>query len=134
MNPEEKKSHPGKRILIMDDEDYVRSSLSKILNEMGYQTEVVSTGEEAIEVFKISYSRGEVISFLLLDLTIKGGIGATETLKAIKLIDKNVKAILLTGSSNSSVLSEYRKFGFSGAIAKPFKIKKLIKELKSSNV
>jgi DNA-binding NarL/FixJ family response regulator len=62
---------------------------------------------------------------VLLDLTIPGGMGGQETLEKLLLIDPQAKAVVSSGYSDNPVMAAYRKTGFSGVIAKPYKVSEL---------
>ena len=62
---------------------------------------------------------------VILDLTIKGGMGGRETFEALKGIDPGIKAIVSSGYSGDSLMSEYRDFGFKGVLRKPYTIEEL---------
>ncbi|MGB2698131.1 MAG: response regulator, partial [Candidatus Zixiibacteriota bacterium] len=59
------------------------------------------------------------------DLTVPGGMGGKESIQKLIKIDPEVKAIVSSGYSNDPVMSDFRKYGFSGIVAKPFKIEDL---------
>jgi CheY-like chemotaxis protein len=61
-----------------------------------------------------------------MDLTVPGGMGGREAIKRLLEIDPEIKAIVSSGYSNDPVISEYKKYGFSGVVAKPFKIQELV--------
>ncbi|HBM79650.1 MAG TPA: hypothetical protein DD426_02230, partial [Clostridiaceae bacterium] len=60
-----------------------------------------------------------------MDLTIPGGTGGTEALKRITAINPEVKAIITSGYPNDPVITDYKKYGFKGAIVKPFNASEL---------
>jgi DNA-binding NtrC family response regulator len=62
---------------------------------------------------------------VILDLTVQGSMGGKDTLMRLLDIDPGVKAIVSSGYPRDPVMSEFGKFGFKGAIAKPFKIGEL---------
>ena len=62
---------------------------------------------------------------MILDLTIRGGMGGKEVIERLLKIDPDVKAIVSSGYSNDPVLSDFRRYGFSGMVSKPFKIEEL---------
>jgi PAS domain S-box-containing protein len=113
------------RILVMDDEAEVREVLGKILERLGYQASFAADGYEAIKIFKETVELGQSFEAILMDLTIPGGIGGKETLAQIKKIDPQVKAIVSSGYSDDAIMADYREYGFSDAISKPYKISEL---------
>ena len=60
-----------------------------------------------------------------LDLTIQGGLGGKATIKELKKINPKIKAIVSSGYSNDPILSNFKSFGFSDIIIKPFNIEKI---------
>jgi PAS domain S-box-containing protein len=125
---EEKSSRPvvgSGRILFMDDEKMLRDVVSAMLDIMGYKVTVAANGEEAIKVFKEVQASGDSFDVVILDLTIPGGMGGRDTVKELISIDPSVRAIVASGYSNDPVLAEFEKFGFKGAMVKPFDTEKL---------
>lgn len=125
-NPKENQSNGLKgRILLMDDQKFVRKALRRMLERIGYQTELAKDGKEALEKYKKTLKIKEPFDAVILDLTIPGGMGGKETIKEMLELDPNVKAIVASGYSNDSVMANYKDYGFKGIITKPFDIKKL---------
>jgi DNA-binding NarL/FixJ family response regulator len=60
-----------------------------------------------------------------MDLTVPGGLGGAEAIKLLLEIDPNVKAIVSSGYSNDRIMSDYRRYGFSGVVGKPYNVKDL---------
>lgn len=119
----------GSRVLIMDDEELVRDILEDVLTSLGCEVEFSVNGDKTIELYKKSLANGKRYDAVILDLTIPGGMGAEETVKALRKIDPNVKAIVSSGYADNVVVSEYEKYGFAGKIIKPFELKDLCKAL-----
>jgi PAS domain S-box-containing protein len=113
------------RILVMDDEEMVRELSRQFLGHLGYEVEAVPDGESAINSYKKSLSEKNPFKLVVMDLTIPGGMGGKEAIQKLKEIDPNVKAIVSSGYSNDPVLANFRKFGFSAVLAKPYKIETL---------
>ena len=57
---------------------------------------------------------------VILDLTVPGGMGGRETLKKMRETDPSVVAIVSSGYAGDTAMSEYRSFGFTDIIAKPY--------------
>ncbi len=107
-------------ILVMDDEEMLRDLGQKMLERLGYKVETVKDGVEAIETYKKHMNSGEPFDAVILDLTIKGGMGGDQAIKELIKIDPDVKAIVCSGYFNDPVLANYEEHGFRGAMAKPY--------------
>ena len=109
-----------RRILVMDDEESLRNLYRKMLEKLGYESNTVKDGMEAIQLYKKSMDSGRPFAAVILDLTIKGGMGGDQAIRELLRIDPNVKAIVCSGYFNDPVLSRYTEYGFRGAISKPY--------------
>jgi PAS domain S-box-containing protein len=117
---------PGEgRILVMDDEDIVRTVASDMLNSLGYEVEVAGDGAEAIALFSKARASGKGFDAVIMDLTVPGGMGGKEAVKRLIEIDPAAKAIVSSGYSNDPVMADYGKYGFAGVIAKPYTMSNL---------
>lgn len=113
------------KILIMDDEEIILEVLGEILRHLGYKPEFARDGNEAVELYKKAKETGHPFSGVIMDLTIPGGIGGKETIKKLIKVEPKVKAIVSSGYSDDPVMADFRRYGFSGVITKPFKINEL---------
>ena len=113
------------KILVMDDEELIRRLAGDILGYLGYEVELAANGEEAIEKFQNARDSGEPYSLLIMDLTVPGAMGGRETMELLLRIDPGVRAIVSSGYSNDPVLADYRKYGFSGVVKKPYSVAEL---------
>jgi two-component system, cell cycle sensor histidine kinase and response regulator CckA len=126
------KASPVKRVLVMDDEEMLRKLLRQMLELMGYAVETVKDGVEAIALYKSQKDSGEPFDAVVLDLTIKGGMGGEQTIRELLKMDPHVKAIVSSGYFDDPVMSDFQKYGFKGAIPKPYgktDLKKALKKL-----
>lgn len=113
------------KILLLDDEDTVRTVTGKILNRLGYNVDFAKNGTEAIEIYKKAKENGIPFDTVIMDLTIPGGIGGKEAIQELVIFDPEIKAIVSSGYTADSIVSDYRKYGFSAFIAKPYKLSEL---------
>jgi PAS domain S-box-containing protein len=116
--------HTG-RILIMDDEDVIRRVLSKMLTQLGYQPTAVANGENAIQAFAAHLEEKNPFAAVILDLTIRGGMGGEETVKNLLALDPKAKIIASSGYSTGKIITNYSDYGFSGILVKPYKMDEL---------
>ncbi len=113
------------RILVIDDDEWVRQLAKDILGKTGYEVRAIANGEEAICIFRDACDRGEAFDAAIIDLTIPGGIGGKDIIFKLKEIDPGLKAIVSSGYSNDPVMANYEAYGFSGRIAKPYRASEL---------
>jgi two-component system, cell cycle sensor histidine kinase and response regulator CckA len=110
------------RILIMDDELSVREVAGALLTKLGYDVETAGDGTTALTLFQQAIDKNGPFDLVMLDLTVKGGMGGVETLRNMCEIDPLVKAIVVSGYSEDPVIADYQKYGFVAAISKPWNI------------
>jgi two-component system cell cycle sensor histidine kinase/response regulator CckA len=108
------------RILIMDDEAAIRDLTSELLSTLGYDVTAVPDGAEALRTYQQAMRRGENFHAVILDATIRGGMGGVATIERLRNLDPNVTAIVCSGYSDEAALAEFLAFGFQAALAKPF--------------
>ncbi|NIA08594.1 MAG: PAS domain S-box protein [Nitrospiraceae bacterium] len=114
------------KILLMDDEEIVRSVAGEMFRSIGYEFESAEDGMEAIEMYKKAKELGNPFDIVIMDLTIPGGMGGKEAIKRLLEIDPQVKAIVSSGYSNDPIMSDFKSYGFAGVIAKPYRMKDVI--------
>ena len=108
------------RVLVMDDEEGIRELTSQLLNTLGYEVTAVTDGVEAINTYERAMRRGENFQAVILDATIRGGMGGLATISRLRNIDPSVVAIICSGYSDEAALAEFLQYGFRGALPKPF--------------
>jgi PAS domain S-box-containing protein len=112
-------------ILIVDDEEMIRTLSVAMLEAFGYETLVATDGEKALEIFR---SEGSRISLVLLDQSMPTMDGL-EVFKQMRRIRPEVKVLLASGFSEQEVSARYRGLGLNGFIQKPFNTKHLSDEV-----
>ncbi len=117
------------KILLMDDEEIIRETAEQLLTYKGYEVECAKNGKEAIDLYKKAMEASKPFVAVILDLTIRGGMGGKEAVKKLREIDPDVKAIVASGYSNDPVLANFREYGFVGVFAKHDKTAELGKTL-----
>jgi len=107
-------------IHVIDDEPIIHDVLSQLLTSEGYDIEISSSGEEALEKFEV-----RTFDLVLLDLLMPG-MNGIEILKAAKKIDPQALIIILTAYASVESAIEAMKIGAFDYIQKPFKHEELL--------
>jgi CheY-like chemotaxis protein len=128
--PQRERDRSG-RILVMDDESALRRIIALCLTDVGYRVEQASDGEKAIAEFERARRAGDPFDAVILDLTVRGGMGGLDALEQIRAVDPDVRAIAASGYSDSPVLGDFERYGFVGALAKPFHFTMLVNLLRT---
>ena len=113
------------RILVMDDDQGVRDVAGQMLRAFGHEVAFAEHGEEAIAKYREAKGRGLPFDVVILDLTIRGGMGGYDTLRQLLTIDPEVKAVVSSGYSNDTVLANFRMHGFRACLNKPYALRDL---------
>ena len=120
-----------KRILVMDDEERVRTIVKEMLEYLDYEVECAGEGGEAVELYRLARDRGRPFEFVLLDLTVPVGAGGLEAVRRLQQIDPAVCAVVSSGYADDPILRNFRTYGFSAAIAKPYDLIQLKEALRA---
>jgi len=119
------------RILVMDDEELIRGLTKEMLEYLGYTVTTCSNGEQAIEMYSSALEKGNTYYAVILDLTIRGGMGGMEAAQSILAKDPSAKLIVSSGYSNDPVMADYSRYGIHSALIKPYNADELTKALTS---
>lgn len=116
----------GKKILLVEDDQFIRELYELYLKEMNYTIVTSVNGKEAVEKFK-----NEVFDLVLLDILLpeKDGISVLADVK--KLNDK-VPVVMLTNLAQEAMIQKSFELGAAGYLLKARITKKdLLKEVES---
>jgi CheY-like chemotaxis protein len=115
-----------RKILVLDDEKAIRDLLVRALSSNGFEVAVAADGESALAEFTQAHDAGRPFDFVLLDLTIPGGMGGREAFEEMKKLSPDLKAYISSGYADNPIMADYKKIGLSGVIKKPYTVKELI--------
>ena len=113
------------RVLYMDDDDMVRDLAREMISYIGYEVQVARDGLGAVQLYEEAKEKQHPFDLVILDLTVRAGMGGKEAVKALQQVDSSVKAIVATGYADDPVMAAFAEYGFIGAITKPYQIEKL---------
>ena len=116
-------------IVIMDDEEPVRSVCADILGHLGYEVESVADGESLVSLYGMRLAEGRRPDAVIVDLTVPGGMDGREAARRILAIDRDARLLVSSGYCNDPVMSAYQDHGFVGVIAKPYDVRELAANL-----
>ena len=117
-------THQGHgRILIMDDEVFVRDIVSRLLESMGYSVVEASDGKEAVNI--LSDAEGAGIDAAIFDLTVPGGMGGKEAIIHVRKLFPDLPVFASSGYSEDPVIAQPKNFGFTDSLRKPYLIDEL---------
>jgi DNA-binding NtrC family response regulator len=112
------------KILIVDDDEDLRTKMSKFLGGAGYETQMVSSGREAVEK-----ASDEDFDVVLLDL-IMPKMSGSDVLIELKRVSPRSKVIMITAFATIDNAVDAIKRGASDYVTKPFKIDDLLMRVK----
>jgi len=102
------------KILLIDDDEWIRDSLSIFFEAEGCQLMVFETAEEAINEL-----RDQTYDLIIVDYKLPG-LDGLEFLKRTQNAQPNAIRVLISAYRNDKVVSEAKKLKVQGFIEKPF--------------
>jgi signal transduction histidine kinase/CheY-like chemotaxis protein len=117
----EPREAPGQGpILVMDDEEVVRTTTRAMLEVLGHPVETARDGTEMLARYREAMAAGRPFRLVIMDLTIPGGMGGLEALRELLALDSGARAIVSSGYSSDPVMADPGAYGFAGVIPKPY--------------
>ncbi len=110
----------GQQILIVDDEERIRQSLSGVLQDEGYQTSEAKDGNQALKQIE-----NDPPDLVLLDIWMPGMDGI-EVLGRIKSLHSALPVIMISGHANIELAVKATKLGAFDFIEKPLSLDKVL--------
>ena len=114
------------RILIVDDEAAIRSSLQESLSSEGYDTEIAESGEAAL-----AKCHGAVFDLVVTDLRLPG-VSGLELLQALRNQGQSTPVIMMTAYGDVDTAVSAMRLGAYDFIPKPFKLNAIKKQVRAA--
>jgi PAS domain S-box-containing protein len=109
-------------ILVVDDEESIRSLAKRMLERMGFAVVTANDGREALDIFR---KQPNEIRLVLLDMTMPR-LDGEETFRELCRIRGDIKAILSSGYDEQSATSRFTGKGLTGFVQKPYTYEQLM--------
>jgi len=116
-------------ILVADDEEAIRSVVSRALLRAGYLVTVAEDGAQALREIVAVRDTVKSVDLLLTDLEMPGITG----LELIDQLNRNsidIPTVAMSGGNKEELLPRLLSRGFSGYIEKPFELKEVVEEVR----
>ncbi len=117
------------RLLVMDDEEFIRSLALRVTTSLGYSCDCARNGEEAVHMYHDALKSGQPYSAVIFDLTVKAGMGGIDALSILMEINPDIKAIASSGYAEGTGPLPLTEQGFAAVLPKPYTVSALSKAL-----
>jgi two-component system, NtrC family, nitrogen regulation response regulator NtrX len=114
------------KILIIDDESGIRSSLKGILEDEGYAVKTTESGEQGLNLV-----RSENFDLVFLDIWLPE-MNGIDVLEKIKQIEESVQVVMITGHGTVEAAVKSTKLGAFNFLEKPLSLEKVVLTAKNA--
>ena len=115
-------------VLLVDDEEMIIDVGRDVLEKLGYEVLIAKSGKEAIEIYRMNQKK---IDMVILDMVMPE-MGGGDTYDKLRDVNPNIKVLLSSGYSIDGQASKILSRGCDGFIQKPFDIKTLSLEIRTT--
>jgi YesN/AraC family two-component response regulator len=112
----------GRRILVVDDEEHIRSILKDEMEELGMEVMEASNGDEAFDIIKSSE-----IDIIISDVRMPVASGM-KLLEHLSTLEKKPRTIMISGFSDLTI-DKAKEMGAHGIMAKPFHFDAILEQM-----
>ncbi len=112
-------------VLLVDDEEEIRSVASELLEARGFRVVAAGSGEEALEIYRRRHGGIDVV---ILDLGMPG-MGGRRCLEELRALDPSVRVIVTTGYGEAHLRDLLAKAGARAFLNKPYRSAELARTL-----
>ena len=113
------------RILVMEDEEVIREVVCGMLQYLGYACELAKNGKEGLDLYIRALEQERPYDLVMTDLQIADGMGGKEMAERILERDPQARLFVTSGDAQDPVMQNYREYGFSGKVKKPYSVQTL---------
>ena len=116
----------GERVLVIDDESSIRSSLQGILEDEGFSVRTAETGEAGLALFKT-----QIFDLILLDIWLPE-MNGLQVLERIKALDEPPPVVVISGHGTVETAVAATKLGAFDFLEKPLSLDKVVLTVKNA--
>ncbi len=117
-----------KHILLAEDEEHIRLTLSMLLRKAGYKITMVKDGLEALQKIVEFKENNKPVDLLLTDIQMPGKSGM-ELIDDLAELNIDLPVLVLTGYGNKNMVVDLMRKGCADYIDKPFEGHELLERL-----
>lgn len=110
-------------LLIVEDDDIIRTVTSDISKQLGWEVESASAGDEALNILSSRNRQHRPIRAVLLDMNLRGPYNGLETFERIQSLSPDTRVIATSGDHRDP--EDFRRMGFVTFLPKPYSVESL---------
>lgn len=122
----------GKPVLVMDDEEMIRSLADAMLTRLGYSPVTCADGAEAVRLYRESLERDRPFAAVILDMTVPGGMGGKAAAERIRALDPDALLFISSGYGTDNLCDDDGVNLFNGSLKKPYSMARLARVISCS--
>lgn len=115
------------KILVVEDNDFVRMQIATFLSEGGYVVVESTDGDDAL----IKIGSHDNVALAVVDVRMEP-VGGFEFIRSMRSFDMEVPVVLVTGDNNPELLTDAQKLGVAAVLMKPVEKDRLLKTIERS--
>lgn len=110
------------KILVVEDNDFVRMQIVRFLEEAGYVVSESARGDEAVDIA----TKDNNLNLAIVDVRMEP-VDGFDFIRTLQGRNINIPVILVTGDENPDLLDQSQKLGVGAVLMKPVQKDRLIK-------
>lgn len=114
------------KILVVEDNDFVRMQIVRYLGETGADVIEASQGDQALDFMKQQHVKRDPVTLAIVDVRMEP-VDGFEFIKSIRGLDMDTPVILVTGDNSPDLLEQAGIWGVSAVMIKPVQKDRLVK-------
>lgn len=114
------------KILIVEDNDFVRMQIVRYLAETGAEIIEASQGDQALDFIKQQHIKRDPVSLAIVDVRMEP-VDGFDFIRSIRGLNMDTPVILVTGDNNPDLLEQAGQWGVSAVMIKPVQKDRLVK-------